>query len=277
MEAATGATKNALQFVDYFSLLLYSGAREKEALRVRWADVDFENGQVAIGADGLAKNHEVRGVDLNPALESLLRAMYDRRAPDSQWLFPSPQRGKQDIPAKAFRESLRLACAAAPVKLFRFHDARHYFISTCVMAGIDFMSIAAWVGHKPGGSAFNPPRTRRLSRCRRRPPHETVAEFRGCRVHGHPERRMRSCMLVGTAPPTPPKQLKNLGGEYGAKAKRILAELLNFNSLSSSWKSNPNSIPKPQPALSILDRTAVANPALGSPRDSPTRRIGNNG
>jgi len=75
----------------------------------------------------------------------------------------------------------------------------------------------------------------------------------------------------------PPKQLKNLGGAYGAKAKRILAELLNFNSLSSSWKSNPNSIPKPKPALSILDRTAVANPALGSPRDSPTRRIGNNG
>lgn len=40
-------------------------------------------------------------------------------------------------------ENLPLACAAAPVELFRFHDARHYFISTCVMAGIDFMSIAA--------------------------------------------------------------------------------------------------------------------------------------
>jgi len=151
MEAATGATKNALQFVDYFSLLLYSGAREKEALRVGWADVDFENGKVAIGADGLAKNHEVRRVDLNPALESLLRAMHGRRAPDSQWLFPSPQRGEQDIPAKTFRESLRLACAAAPVELFKFHDARHYFISTCVMAGIDFMSIAARVGHKDSG------------------------------------------------------------------------------------------------------------------------------
>jgi len=46
-------------------------------------------------------------------------------------------------------------------------------------------------------------------------------------------------MLVGTAPPTPPKQLKNLGGEYGAKAKRRLAELLKFNSLSGSRKSSP--------------------------------------
>jgi integrase len=151
LSAAEGATKNSAQFADYFRFLLYSGAREKEALRIRWADVDFTNAQVAIGADGLAKNHEVRRVDFNPELDRLLRAMHARRAPDSQWLFPSPQRGNQDIPAKTFRESLRLACKAAGVELFGFHDARHYFISQCVMAGIDFMSIAAWVGHKDGG------------------------------------------------------------------------------------------------------------------------------
>jgi integrase len=32
-----------------------------------------------------------------------------------------------------------------------FHDLRHYFCSMCVMAGIDFMTIAAWLGHKDGG------------------------------------------------------------------------------------------------------------------------------
>ncbi len=151
LASAEGATKNASQFADYFRFLLYTGAREKEALRIRWADVDFPNAQVAIGSDGLAKNHEVRRVDFNPDLERLLRDLHARRAPDSQWLFPSPQRGNQDIPAKTFRESLRLACKAAQVELFGFHDARHYFISQCVMAGIDFMSIAAWVGHKDGG------------------------------------------------------------------------------------------------------------------------------
>jgi integrase len=151
LAAAEGATKNSAQFADYFRFLLFTGAREKEALRIRWSDVDFTNAQVAIGADGLAKNHEVRRVDFNPELDRLLRAMHARRAPDSQWLFPSPQRGNQDIPAKTFRESLRLACKAAQVELFGFHDARHYFISQCVMAGIDFMSIAAWVGHKDGG------------------------------------------------------------------------------------------------------------------------------
>jgi integrase len=32
-----------------------------------------------------------------------------------------------------------------------FHDLRHYFCSMCVMAGLDFMTIAAWLGHKDGG------------------------------------------------------------------------------------------------------------------------------
>jgi integrase len=32
-----------------------------------------------------------------------------------------------------------------------FHDLRHYFISYCVMSGIDYMTIAKWVGHRDGG------------------------------------------------------------------------------------------------------------------------------
>ena len=28
---------------------------------------------------------------------------------------------------------------------------RHYFCSVCVMEGIDFITIAAWLGHKDGG------------------------------------------------------------------------------------------------------------------------------
>ena len=148
---APSGTKNHQQFQDYYRFLLLTGAREKEALRVRWADIDFKNRQVTIGSDGLAKNHEYRVVDFDSALEELLRELAARRAPDSQWLFPSPQRGEKDIPAKTFRESLRLACDHAGVSRIGFHDARHHFVSKCVMAGIDFMTIAAWVGHKDGG------------------------------------------------------------------------------------------------------------------------------
>jgi site-specific recombinase XerD len=34
---------------------------------------------------------------------------------------------------------------------FGFHDYRHHFVSYCVMSGIDFLTIARWVGHKDGG------------------------------------------------------------------------------------------------------------------------------
>jgi integrase len=82
--------------------------------------------------------------------------MHKRRAQDSQWLFPSPQRGEKDIHARSLRESLKLARAHAAKETpalagKAFHDLRHHFISYAVMAGIDFMTIASWVGHKDGG------------------------------------------------------------------------------------------------------------------------------
>lgn len=143
--------KNAVQFADYLLLMAYAGSRRNETLRLRWADVDFDGAQITIGADGLAKNHESRVVDFNPKLEEHLRSMQSRRAPDSQWLFPSPQRGERDAHAKTFMESLRLARLAAGMPGFGFHDCRHFFISFCVMSGIDFMTISRWVGHKDGG------------------------------------------------------------------------------------------------------------------------------
>ena len=143
--------KNARQFADFVHLLACCGARMSETLRLKWNDVDWLNRQLKVGSDGLAKNHRQRVVDFNPRLEAHLRDMHTRRAPDSEWLFPSPQRGERDEGAKSFRESLRLARAAAGLPKFGFHDCRHYFISMCVMSGIDFMTIAKWVGHMDGG------------------------------------------------------------------------------------------------------------------------------
>jgi integrase len=154
---AVPLTENASQFVDYVRLMAYCGARRNEALGIQWADVDFDNGQLHLrrqvthrGIEDL-KNHEGRVVDFNPKLKAHLVDMLKRRAPDSIWLFPSPQRGEKDIPAKTFRESLAMARNAAGLPAFGCHDCRHHFISMCVMAGIDFMTIAAWVGHKDGG------------------------------------------------------------------------------------------------------------------------------
>lgn len=150
-EEAIKVSKNGSLFSDYVLLMAYCGARKSETLRLKWDDVDWKNRQLTVGADGLAKNHEQRVVDFNTDLEKHLKHMETGRQPDSTWLFPSPQRGKKDVAAKTFVETMRLARVDARMPKFGFHDCRHHFISQCVMCGIDFMTIARWVGHKDGG------------------------------------------------------------------------------------------------------------------------------
>src|SRR5450631_2952627 len=127
---------------------------------------------LTISAEGNSKNREPRTVNFNPCLEAHLRAVARRRQPDSQWLFPSPQRGDNDTPTRTFMESLRLTRQAGgavckkcgrsmvgteavwcshcrskrleqrarllPTELRRigFHDLRHHFASYAVMSGI---------------------------------------------------------------------------------------------------------------------------------------------
>jgi integrase len=150
-EAAVKKSKNGREFSDYVRLMAYCGSRRDETLRLKWDQVNWQMQQLTIGADGLSKNYEARQVDFNGKLEAHLKDMFARRAPDSEYLFPSPQRGDKDRSTKTFKETLRAARLAAKLPNFNFHDCRHYFISMAVMSGIDYMTISRWVGHRDGG------------------------------------------------------------------------------------------------------------------------------
>ena len=98
-------------------------------------------------------------VDFNEDLEQLLAGMHRNRSM-SEWLFVSAQRGNEGQRARSFRETLIKARELAGLGEARrkstgyalsFHCCRHLFISQCCMSGIDFLSIAAWVGHQDGG------------------------------------------------------------------------------------------------------------------------------
>jgi len=75
----TLVTKNGEQLRDFLHFLAFTGAREQESLRVRWAHVDLDGGRVFIGAPddfqaaaltidtgGTSKNGDSRPVDFNP-------------------------------------------------------------------------------------------------------------------------------------------------------------------------------------------------------------------
>ncbi len=152
IEAATeDTTKNARQLRFFLRFLALAGAREQEALSVGRSDVDFASGFVTIGAAGDSKNRKSRTVDFSPELKELLRELLASLPPDTSWLFPSTQRGTRDVRAKTLRESFKLVRAKAGLPNVGFHDLRHFFASQCVMAGIDFMTIATWLGHQDGG------------------------------------------------------------------------------------------------------------------------------
>ena len=160
--------RNGDLLADFLKLLAYSGAREQEALRLRWSDVDFQRKQLTIGADGDTKNSKSRRVDFSDSLEAHLRDMANRRDPETTFLFPSPQRGDRDEAARTLRETLRLVRAAVGLDKFMpcppsherklqsragvgFHDMRHHFASICVMSRVPFRQIAEWLGHSDGG------------------------------------------------------------------------------------------------------------------------------
>ena len=150
LEKAT-VSKNAEQFRLYVRFLAATGAREKEALRVRKIDVDTMRGVLRIGGDGDTKSGLGRDIQFNATLRDLMAELMAALPDDTTFLFPSPQRGKADKPSKSFRESLRLVRIKAGLPWVGFHDLRHYFASACVMAGIDYMTTAKWLGHQDGG------------------------------------------------------------------------------------------------------------------------------
>ena len=150
-QGALTTSKNGRKFVDFIRLLQFSGGRMSECFRLRWENVNWELSQLTIGADGNSKNHTGRYVDFNTSLEDHLKDMYQRREKGPEWLFPSSQRGREKEHSISFRETLLMARKESGLEHVWLHDTRHHFISMSVMAGIDYMTIAAWVGHKDGG------------------------------------------------------------------------------------------------------------------------------
>ena len=91
-------------------------------------------------------------MDFNGRLEKHLLDMATRRAPDSDFLFPSPKRAEgENLHAMTFNKTIRDARVKAKVKDFTCHLCRHYFASMALMSKVDVHTVASWLGHKDNG------------------------------------------------------------------------------------------------------------------------------
>ena len=122
-----------------------TGARVTSALSTKWSDVDWERKQVHLRNTKYDKNTVV---DFSPELETVLRQLHAKRLPDSDFMFPAMCVNGS---IGSLRGTFEIVRQEARLPHLHFHDTRHFFISSCVMSGVDFMTIAKWCSHADGG------------------------------------------------------------------------------------------------------------------------------
>ena len=123
-----------------------TGIRKGELLTIRWGQVDFESGSMALET-GETKNGEGRSVPIVPGdMEDLLRgAKQERDAnwPTSPWVF-----NRQGEPIKDFRRTWEKACETAGVPNLNFHDLRRTAVRNMRRAGVPQVIRMQISGHK---------------------------------------------------------------------------------------------------------------------------------
>ena len=147
----------------------YTGTRPSESVFMEWDDIDFENDRIHIRPKNgnELKNGKFRVVEMHPELKPILlewkkewQEIHDRwwhkentearrrgrgLRPDHQWVFVNPRRHGQR--ASCFYKAFYEARDKAGLPSMNSYTLRHYFISQCVMSGINLFTIAKWCGH----------------------------------------------------------------------------------------------------------------------------------
>lgn len=166
IDTAAKFLRSGIPFSRLLRFLASSGMRIQEAQKMRWDWINWEMEQINLpgrfNGERITKSGKSRNLDFNQDLKPLLLEMKteaDAIAEKSAYLWPSPYKPETycTYPAIVFWSVITEAAKTDPslTTIFRkgnsFHLFRHYFISKCVMAGIDWMTVARWVGHQDGG------------------------------------------------------------------------------------------------------------------------------
>lgn len=144
IQAVADETTRNSEAVNLIKLLAYSGMRLGEATRIVWREVDFERGLFTVsGGDVGTKNRLVRVVPLFPILREFLSGLRERKG--------AVQPMDTIISLDTAKASIASACKREGLPHFTHHCLRHFFVSNAIEVGVDFKTIAAWIGHKDGG------------------------------------------------------------------------------------------------------------------------------
>lgn len=121
-------------------LLLFTGCRRNEVLRLKWSEVDLERGLLRIGDSKTG----AKIVPLNQAAREVLEAQ--PRMVGNPYVFPSARKpGKPLHDVKRVWDRIR---TRAKLEDMRLHDLRHHFASTAAASGLSLPLIGRLLGHR---------------------------------------------------------------------------------------------------------------------------------
>lgn len=134
----------------------YTGIRRGEVLRLRWSDVEFDQGHIIARSrkQSRRKVETQRRIDLHPELKAELLAWRERR-PGGQFVLcasDSLEPLAPDPANRAFWQPMRGTswCLKSKRNWFKigFHTYRHSFASNLAAQGVDHRIIDEFMGHQ---------------------------------------------------------------------------------------------------------------------------------
>jgi integrase len=122
---------------------LKTGMRKGELLRLKWADLDFDQRILRVAH---TKNHKVRYIPMNRSLVELLGAISPFVGPRGQspYVFTNAETGGRYKDLSRVTEKI---CRKAGLDDVTFHTLRHTFASRQAQAGIPLNTIRELLGH----------------------------------------------------------------------------------------------------------------------------------
>jgi len=136
-EALEASPNPLLPFI--IAMLLLTGARKREVLTARWADIDLEQRLWRIEFN---KTGKTRHVPISDGLLALLEKLPRREG--EEYLFTSPKTGKPFISIFHSWDTARRKAGLADL---RIHDLRHSFASYVINAGRSLYEVQKLLGH----------------------------------------------------------------------------------------------------------------------------------
>ena len=117
--------------------LLLTGVRKREAMDLKWSDVDLSTGVWLLGEN---KSGKARRINLNQAALDILQQL----PKSSQFVFANPENNR---PYNDIRKTFDKIMHAAGVYNMRIHDLRHNFASLAVNSGQSLYVVQHLLGH----------------------------------------------------------------------------------------------------------------------------------